>query len=560
MTPRGVLFGGFIQIEGDTIVAVEPNTTPLPTSGKGGVESYVEVVQTPWVIPGFVDIHNHGLGGCDEVCDHWLFPEFTQRRLAQCGTLSTLASVIFSSTRQYAVNAVLRSIESRVGRPFSNCAVIEGIHAEGPIIQDRGGLPPVEAQLTLPRFQALCGRMPSMKVMTISPSQEALSSLPKGLSAASHKHNNKATSSSEGGFERMQHLVNLGVRVSLGHDRSCNEDEILRAIALRPTMSPLQAWMESLRELEAEGSENLVSSPDGPGHHSQPSQGQHRSGVFATPGTGGIGVVAASQADPISTTTRIAHIEASTPPPTEHLKAFISTLRQDVAPIPASSSSSTSSKMEEATRQRCHSTHMFNVMSNHHRNPSLGNLLMCKEFPAVGRGAGGVGNRYKGLLVPTVELITDLIHVHPLVVQSLLSARDPKTDIALISDCISSYDPGKRLKYNGRTIAVQAEGGCYLCDPQGKPTPTLAGSTVTLADQFYVLITHFRQDVTNACLMLATTPAKIANINDRVGSLEVGKKANVLLVNGEMNTITRSIVYGSWVDAAPYRMLRPSHL
>eukprot|EP00658_Telonema_sp_P-2_P013474 TRINITY_DN15100_c0_g1_i2.p1 TRINITY_DN15100_c0_g1~~TRINITY_DN15100_c0_g1_i2.p1 ORF type:complete len:101 (-),score=20.10 TRINITY_DN15100_c0_g1_i2:122-424(-) len=95
---------------------------------------------------------------------------------------------------------------------------------------------------------------------------------------------------------------------------------------------------------------------------------------------------------------------------------------------------------------------------------------------------------------------------------------------------------------------------------RGKPSPTLAGSTVTLADQFYVLITHFHQDVTNACLMLSTTPARVAHIGDRVGSLEVGKKANVLLLNGEMNTIVRSLIYGKWVEAAPYRMLKPSHL
>ena len=79
VTPKGVLFGGFIEIVGDTIVAVEPSTTPQPQSNN---EQDVTVASSPWVIPGFVDIHNHGLGGCEEVCDHWLFPEFTQKKLA----------------------------------------------------------------------------------------------------------------------------------------------------------------------------------------------------------------------------------------------------------------------------------------------------------------------------------------------------------------------------------------------------------------------------------------------------------------------------------------------
>ena len=198
---------------------------------------------------------------------------------------------------------------------------------------------------------------------------------------------------------------------------------------------------------------------------------------------------------------------------------------------------------------KLHTTHLYNVMSFHHRQPSLINFLLCRKYPR--------GEKYAGAVPPSVEIIADMIHCHPVAVQNLLTARET-ADIAIISDCISSYEPGKRLKYNGRGITVQAEGGCYLLDQFGRPTPTLAGSTVTLADEFYTLITHFGVDICAACQMLATTPAKIARIDERVGSLEQGKMANILLLNGELNTITRRMVYGRWIEDQPYRMLRPS--
>lgn len=416
VTPRGVLYGGFVEVTDDIITAVGGSDATAPTAESKQKELgslTFSVVEAQFVIPGFVDIHNHGVGGCDEVCDHWMYPEVSQKYLARCGTLSTLASVIFSKSRADSVKKVVETIESRVGQAFEDCCVIEGIHAEGPVIQDAGGLPPAETNPPLSEFVELCSSMPSMKIMTISPSKEALVD-----------------------YERLKHLLKIGVRPSLGHDRSASESDILGAL-------------------------KLVSSAD----------------------------------------------------------------------------------------ERMHSTHMCNVMSFHHREPSLINFLQCQKLPNV--------KKYHKTLVPTLEIIADLIHVHPIVVQSILSARDAG-EVAIISDCISSYEPGKRLKYNGRNIAVRAEGGCYLCDTFGRPTKTLAGSTVTLADQFFSLITYFQLDVATACRLLATTPAKIARIDQRVGSLEVGKKANVLLVNGEMNTILKRMVYGRWVNADPYRMLRPS--
>jgi N-acetylglucosamine-6-phosphate deacetylase len=440
VTPSTLLDGGRVIIDGDIIVAVLAATDPA--HAREADAAHVVDVGPQYVLPGFVDIHNHGLGGCDEVMDHWQHPKYSLSRLLQCGTLSVMASVIFSVKRNKAVDATLQKIESVVGRPmtvsnneaeakakvvYAAGSVIEGIHAEGPIIEDCGGLPESATGMSLGGFRELCQSMPSLKIMTIAPSAEE-----------------------RVGYERLKHLTQLGVRASLGHDKKATEKAIVGALKV----------LSVAKNSKAGGTDDHVP----------------------------------------------------------------------------------------------HLTHVYNVMAFHHREPGLVNYALCAKLPRT--------PKYEECTVaaPTAEIIGDMIHVHPVAVASLLSARDPKNDIALISDCIAGYEPGRRMRYNGRLIAVKAEGGCYLTDPLGNPTTTLAGSTVTLADQLHTLLTCFHVDLVTAARMLATTPAKIAHIDHKVGSIKAGLKANLLVVSEGLEEIRRRMVYGLWSDdesIGPYRMLRP---
>lgn len=478
VTPEAVLYGSWLEVTDDTISRIGAAGQRIPTADEKQEQLRAErgalvcvtinTIEGAFLLPGFVDIHNHGAGGAADVVEFWTNPEFSQRLLAKCGTLSTLASIIFS-TKKGSVDAVIASVEATVGKVLPDCCVIEGIHAEGPIISDYGGLPTTNTDLSLEEFKTLCATMPSMKIMTIAPSKEA-----------------------RVGYERLRHLLDLGVRPSLGHDRRATSAEILGALQQQPRF---------LRQRRSEAATAKA--------------GQAPSKATAPPATG-------NGASPLGKSTAAADAPPRTANPT--------------------------SVGDEAEATRMHSTHMFNVMSFHHREPGLVNYVLCRGYPQE--------RRYEGCAPPTTEIIADLIHCHPVAVQMVLSAKD-SGDVAVISDCISVHEPGRRLKYNGRNIAVQAEGGCYLCDEQGRPTPTLAGSTVTLADEFLTLVTHFGVPLVTACRMLATTPARIAKIN-HVGALEVGRKANVLLVNNELNTIERRMVYGRMVEADRYRMLKPA--
>ncbi|XP_058972236.2 N-acetylglucosamine-6-phosphate deacetylase isoform X1 [Pocillopora verrucosa] len=163
-----------------------------------------------YLTPGFIDIHNHGMGGADDVTEFWCNPDFTRSRLIQYGTTSFLASVVFPDhPLGEKEDKILKILESHVGLIDGNGAVLEGIHSEGPIITDLGAMPQSYNNMTSDEFEQLLDKMPHLKVMTISPHAEA-----------SHNYN------------RIKCLLRREVVPALGHDKQATEEEILTALSL----------------------------------------------------------------------------------------------------------------------------------------------------------------------------------------------------------------------------------------------------------------------------------------------------------------------------------------
>lgn len=107
---------------------------------------------------------------------------------------------------------LLNTLESHVGIVDGEGAVLEGIHSEGPIITDLGGLPGSYNEMTSDEFEQLLIKMHHLKIMTISPHAEASND-----------------------YRRIKCLLKRGVVPALGHDKQATEDEILAALALDET-------------------------------------------------------------------------------------------------------------------------------------------------------------------------------------------------------------------------------------------------------------------------------------------------------------------------------------
>ncbi|XP_077991798.1 N-acetylglucosamine-6-phosphate deacetylase-like [Glandiceps talaboti] len=165
------------------------------------------------VTPGFIDIHHHGMGGASDLVDFWKHPEYSQNNFPKSGVTSFLATMVYPKDADAAgTEETIQKIENIVGRTDGRGAVCEGINGEGPIVNDLGGLPSSDTAMSIPEFQALLDKMPSCKLMTISPHVDVKS-----------------------GYQRIKLLLERGIVPSLGHDREATEQEILGALRLAPS-------------------------------------------------------------------------------------------------------------------------------------------------------------------------------------------------------------------------------------------------------------------------------------------------------------------------------------
>lgn len=127
ISPGIDLPGAAVEIEGKTITAVYPAGSELPAADK------VVDAEGRMLLPGFIDIHSHGAGGCD-TCDAKLE---SLRTIAECkmkeGVTSWLPTTLTLSPK------VLEDVCASVAEYMKNqeFAKTPGIHLEGPFINPK---------------------------------------------------------------------------------------------------------------------------------------------------------------------------------------------------------------------------------------------------------------------------------------------------------------------------------------------------------------------------------------------------------------------------------------
>ena len=167
-----------------------------------------------------------------------------------------------------------------------------------------------------------------------------------------------------------------------------------------------------------------------------------------------------------------------------------------------------------------HATHTFNAMTPlNHRKPGIVGAIFTSDI--------------------TCELIADTIHVHPAIFNILLNTKR-KDKLVLITDsmragCMKSgtYDLG------GQEVMVK-NGAAKLQDG------TLAGSVLTLNKAVKNMLKHCDLEIYEAVAMATLIPAKVINMDYKKGSLEVGKDADIIIFDKEIDIFT-TIVEGNIV-------------
>lgn len=168
-----------------------------------------------------------------------------------------------------------------------------------------------------------------------------------------------------------------------------------------------------------------------------------------------------------------------------------------------------------------HVTHTFNAQTGfHHRRPGVVGAVM---------GSEGV----------TAELIADLVHVHPGAMKALVRCLGPE-QIVLVTDAMEAagFPDGEYLLLGAKVYVVN-----------GKATQadgTIASSSAVLSQCVKNMHIEVGISLTDAINMASLNPARVIGMSNQQGSLQVGKSANLIITDRDLN-IYMTIVDGEVV-------------
>lgn len=158
-----------------------------------------------------------------------------------------------------------------------------------------------------------------------------------------------------------------------------------------------------------------------------------------------------------------------------------------------------------------HVTHLYNAM------PAFGH-----------RTPGVVGAVYDSKNV-IIELICDGIHIHPAVVRATFNLLG-EDRIALISDSMRATGmPNGSYTLGGLNVNVVANRATLVSNG------ALAGSVTNLLDCVRIAVKEMKIPLEKVITSATMTPAKSIGEFDKYGSISIGKKANVILLDKELN-------------------------
>ena len=171
-----------------------------------------------------------------------------------------------------------------------------------------------------------------------------------------------------------------------------------------------------------------------------------------------------------------------------------------------------------------HATHMFNRMSGFDpREPGVvGAVLVHDKL--------------------TASLICDGIHVHPAAMNLLTRVKGPER-VVLVTDAIRAAGmPDGEYALGKRRIIVK-DGVSRL------ESGDFAGSTLTMDRAVRNIMKLVGMSLQTAVKMATINPAVVVNVDENKGSLELGKDADIVIIDDEINvhlTIVKGkIVYRS---------------
>ena len=170
-----------------------------------------------------------------------------------------------------------------------------------------------------------------------------------------------------------------------------------------------------------------------------------------------------------------------------------------------------------------HATHLFNAMSAlAHRNPGVVGAALASENVSV-------------------EVIADTFHINPGLYSIVAKVKGDK--MVLITDCTRAGGmPDGEYDLGGQPIFLKGI-ECRLADG------TIAGSVLKLNHAVRNVLANTTLPVNEVFKMASLNPATSIHCADRIGSLEAGKDADIIIVDNDINVL-RTIKKGRTIYEA----------
>lgn len=173
---------------------------------------------------------------------------------------------------------------------------------------------------------------------------------------------------------------------------------------------------------------------------------------------------------------------------------------------------------EAFLRGASHVTHLYNAMSSFsHRAPGV-----------IGAAAD---------YASSVELISDGHHVHPAAIRVAFSLFG-EDRICLISDAMMACGmPNGEYELGGQKVTV-TDGLATLA------SGTIAGSATPLSECFRRAVINFGIPLESALRATTANPARVLGMQDEIGSIAIGKRADLTLLDAETLEVRHCVLGG----------------
>ncbi|MBO1515693.1 N-acetylglucosamine-6-phosphate deacetylase [Metabacillus bambusae] len=183
---------------------------------------------------------------------------------------------------------------------------------------------------------------------------------------------------------------------------------------------------------------------------------------------------------------------------------------QDIIGSIAHSQATYDQVLEAIENGLSHVTHLFNQMTGlHHRDPGIVGAAFLRDELMV-------------------EIIVDGIHVRPEIVNLAYNQITDERMILITDSMRAKWLKNGVYDLGGQMVTVKD--GHALLDEN-----TLAGSVLKMKDAFKNIQEFTGCDIKSAIKMASENPAKHLNIFDRKGSISIGKDADIVVLDDQMD-------------------------